>query len=916
MKKLTLFLALSLMGFVAQAQKAVGYNYRKLVSVTTGQFTGTLTNFPVAVRISDPDLALGDGVIHPNGWDIAFCDLTGELYRFEIESYEPDGDLVAWVLLPSSTSGTTQFYMVYGNATINSDPSTSATWNTNFQQVYHMVDESNSALSGGAAVNNGTNPNTGILWLGQEFNGGVNWELGNMALPNTLTISGWIYASGLSGEHGIVCNAGFGSTGYGLMVKSTGSEEYDLVFRSTYTNKGTAIHSNTTASAAILGETWHHVAARITNGNPRTVVLFVDGKTVASGTINNATTLGGNQFMGSLYDPTAPGPNDFFPGLMDEMNIQYTSASTEWIRATYNNQREGSNFLSFGPEDRIPYITSKNGNWASAGWLQWGAAAPAPGNDATVTIAHNVSINQVVNVHQTTINASRTLIIQPLFSLTSNLLTNNGTLFIQANSTGYGQLGPSSSIAGGGTYTIEGYLAGTVSNSNWRHLISPINTTLGQLSDDFNTLTFSNSNQGSVWYYDPTISKWQAPSGSSQSFASQGFTIFAGTNNGTTYSNLPLTFDVSGTAIRNGAQSFTLQYDNPIDPTPGAGSFGWYTANDGWNFAGNPYPSAVDWVTAYNQAPSRPADMTPWVYVWDGMQNAYRAYNAVTGVSQNGGTRYIAPFQAVYLKMNASGSAGTPFTFVNTARSVTNFPALARTNETTTPFEDELILSVQRNDQAQANDNLTLGFHTQATDDYDVIFDGFKFHRTDAGSVNFYSIAERNSQNTSLCYNTLGVDNSQAKAVDLGFEHDQNGAQFHITAAQFNSSMYQKMELEDLLTGSRHNLLTAGPYHFAYVASAPKIRFRLHLETTSMGNETLALSDPKVYQSGDHIRIELPQTARQLEVEIYDLSGRLLHQSQANNLNETSVATPDMTGLALVRLTIDGASSTHKLMIP
>jgi hypothetical protein len=83
-----------------------------------------------------------------------------------------------------------------------------------------------------------------------------------------------------------------------------------------------------------------------------------------------------------------------------------------------------------------------------------------------------------------------------------------------------------------------------------------------------------------------------------------------------------------------------------------------------------------------------------------------------------------------------------------------------------------------------------------------------------------------------------------------------------------------------------------------------------------MGNETLALSDPKVYQSGDLIRIELPQTARQLEVEIYDLSGRLLHHSQANNLNETSVATPDMTGLALVRLTIDGASSTHKLMIP
>jgi hypothetical protein len=701
-----------------------------------------------------------------------------------------------------------------------------------------------------------------------------------------------------------------------LYIENTGSEEYDLVFKSTYTNK-VKIHSFTKAIGSILGENWHHVAARIRNTTPRTVELFVDGKLLAAGSINAATVLTGNQFMGSLYDPAAPGPNNFFSGIIDEFNINYTNVADNWILATYNNQMPGSNFLSFGAEDRVPYITGKAGNWTAAGWLQWGEPSFVPGNDATVTIAHNVSVNQTVNVYQTTINASRTVIIQPLFSYTSNLLTNNGTIFIQANSTGYGQLGPSSTIAGGGTYTIEGYLAGTVANSNWRHLISPINTTLGQLADDFNTLTFSNSNQGSVWYYDANISKWQAPSGSGQSFANQGFTIFAGTNNGTTFSALPLTFDVSGTSIRNGAQSFTLQYNNPIDPTPGAGSFGWYTANDGWNFAGNPYPSAIDWVTAYNQAPSRPADMTPWVYVWDGMQNAYRAYNAVTGASQNGGSRYIAPFQAVYLKMNTNASAGTPFTFVNTCRTVDNFPALARTSSTAlTAFEDELILKVQRADNPDAADNLTLGFHTQASDDYDPIFDGFKFHRTDAGSVNFYSIAERNNANTSLCYNALGVDNSQTKTVDLGFEHDQNGAQFYLAADQFNVTMYNKLELEDLLTGSRHNLLTAGPYAFAYVASAPKIRFRLHLETTSMGSEDATASEPKVYQSGDAIRIELAAHAEQVAIDLFDLSGRHLHHSEARNLDRTSVPAPDMTGLALVRLTIDGVTSTHKLMIP
>lgn len=78
----------------------------------------------------------------------------------------------------------------------------------------------------------------------------------------------------------------------------------------------------------------------------------------------------------------------------------------------------------------------------------------------------------------------------------------------------------------------------------------------------------------------------------------------------------------------------------------------------GSNLVGNPYPSVIDWHAVRSASTSGGANIAPQVYVIK-QDGSFATYDANTQLGTNGGTRYIMPGQAFYVKANAASQTLT-----------------------------------------------------------------------------------------------------------------------------------------------------------------------------------------------------------------------------------------------------------------
>jgi len=136
----------------AAAWYSTGWANRKPVAVnpskvnTATHSTAPLTNFPVLIGVTDPDLIYtgnGGKVANIRGNDITFTAIDGVTpVNYEIEYYNPStGQLIAWVKLPSlSPTASTVIYEYFGNPSATAPASSLAqgAWDSNFMGVWHL----------------------------------------------------------------------------------------------------------------------------------------------------------------------------------------------------------------------------------------------------------------------------------------------------------------------------------------------------------------------------------------------------------------------------------------------------------------------------------------------------------------------------------------------------------------------------------------------------------------------------------------------------------------------------------------------------------------------------------------------------------------------------------------------------------
>lgn len=386
-----------LIGLVANTSfgQIIGYNYKKAITIHSSQVVGAANhaNFPMLFSVVDNDLrdgANGGNVQNSSGFDVIFTQADGVTQiNHQLNSYDPTtGSYVAWVQIPSlDFDDDMQIYMYYSNTSIAADQSTTATWDANYQGVWHLEEIPNAdCIDATANTNDGTPKNnpvqaTGLFGNALDFNTG-NKRFVEIPADPTLdltgatpwTMSAWVKPTSPTADWDKWPTA----YSYGKWRASMGLSEDQSTVGVIENWINDAIPLNGSSVAPI--NDWTYLA--VTSDADSTRVYF-NGDWQASRVRTNVTNTNEKSYIGSPNDK-----NGDFHGIIDEVRLSKSKRSSDWIATEYNNQQDPSTFYTVGPETGTDRYSVTTGNWNQPStWSYVSGGAPGASEPEATTYA-------------------------------------------------------------------------------------------------------------------------------------------------------------------------------------------------------------------------------------------------------------------------------------------------------------------------------------------------------------------------------------------------------------------------------------------------------------------------------------------------------------------------------------------------
>lgn len=511
-----------------------GYLFYKVVTVNGSQVQGTNTNFPVLVRITDPNLVAN---ARSDGFDIVFTSAFGSttILDHQLESYNSaTGELVAWVKLPSVSSTGNTFYMWYGNSSVTTNQSSNATWSNQFRSVYHLGNSFNDASPNGKnGTNFGTTAVTGLIGGARNFDGDNDYIALNDSYSSTgnqqVTVSAWIKTS----DSGNQIIASFDRNEYWrLEINGSGAGPgevgWDLLTSAGQLDFG--------SNATVNSNTWRHIVGVYNAGTTR---IFIDGVQNVSFTQGTSFGTGNTRFgfigVGSEASTfnSNQGPSDNFNGDIDELRISNVARTANWIQTEFNNQKTPSTFLSFGSQLAVDQtaptlqLATVNSTTIALDYDENldATSVPATGNFVVNVNASPVTINNV-SISNDSVLVTLANAVNPGDVVTINYtagsnpirdisLNNSANLSGQNVANNAGSTLPSPPIVLAATAVANGNIAITFDDVDATSVIQTYTikrgtaqggpySTIGTVTDNESssyTFTDTNANNGTTYFY-------------------------------------------------------------------------------------------------------------------------------------------------------------------------------------------------------------------------------------------------------------------------------------------------------------------------------------------------------------------------------------------------------------------------------
>ena len=346
----------------ASAAVVVPAAYERSFAITFPGYSGseTLTDFPVLVKISsgrnnfDYSACKVEG-----GGDLRFADADGNLLASEVDTWNPEGESLVWVKVPSFNKNTI-IKAYYGNA--NPDAVTASdVWSNGYVGVWHLNESAVPlADSSGKATpfvipasttdrttyaTNGVAGSKSVSFDNKYYGEGSYNRLVANDTPGLrgltdFTVECWTYQTRYR-DDGDATIIGAWTNWKLYQEKATGI----LASRWMKANSN-KVFSAKTPSGLPLNE-WAHLTLvrNFTGVSSAEGTLYLNGGFAATKSESGAEPTGdGNAVTHSL------GSNDgirVFPGSIDEVRVSNVARSADWVKASHDCVTEDG-FASFG----------------------------------------------------------------------------------------------------------------------------------------------------------------------------------------------------------------------------------------------------------------------------------------------------------------------------------------------------------------------------------------------------------------------------------------------------------------------------------------------------------------------------------------------------------------------------------------
>ncbi|MCX6246896.1 MAG: T9SS type A sorting domain-containing protein [Bacteroidetes bacterium] len=424
-----------------------------------------------------------------------------------------------------------------------------------------------------------------------------------------------------------------------------------------------------------------------------------------------------------------------------------------------------------------------------------------------------------------------------------------------------------------GSATVEQYLK----QDQWHGYCIPVNST--------NTTPFILRQLLSKWYDEP-LHKYRSivnPAGDSiLNNRMLGYLL---------YSNSSLTSN-STVAVTGSLNTGNTSYSM----TNHIGAAG----PDGWHLIGNPYPSAIDWLSNGFSL----SEVDPTIYVFHPETGNYFFWNRHDQIHTTGASSLIASQQGFYMHASVPGSLSGSISLDNTARLHSDQPFY----KTDTLSNEQLILTVKGNN---FRDETRIRFDSAATVLFDPHHDAYKLDGADE-APQLYTVLD---DSTRVALNTRPWSGFNT-TIPLGF---------HIGVASTDTILASNLEsflsgiviwLEDKKTGGWSDLTQWPMYVFSTLPQDSADRFLLHFMNPYTGLYSISAGFVQIYSYDDAVYVmNKPAGNGNGKVSIYDLVGRLVFKDKLKHAGLNKYVPGIQEGYYVVKVITPEQTSTQKVFL-
>jgi hypothetical protein len=327
---------------------ACDWTHQRTLTFDNASRGENLDDFTVLVSLDASRIDYGS--VEDQGRDLRFTEPDGTTaLAYEVERWNDGGTSVLWVQVPriDASSTTDHIIMYYGNSAAGIGARPDATWDSDYDAVWHLGGLVDSTGNGHDAMDMGSEGAGGQIGRGRRFDGmGDHLVVDDVvgSAPD-LTFEFWMRPRVDSGfRRPIQKISGMGTQGWSVLQRpSADTFPHGLVFRVGNEGDYGGWGNEVSASDVYAVDTWVFVVGTY-DAATATGRLYADG--VEMDSVTNTDGRGVANTDSTLE--IGRGYGEYFDGILDEVRVSATARSAAYVSAQYDSQRDA--FITYGDE--------------------------------------------------------------------------------------------------------------------------------------------------------------------------------------------------------------------------------------------------------------------------------------------------------------------------------------------------------------------------------------------------------------------------------------------------------------------------------------------------------------------------------------------------------------------------------------